>query len=94
MSAALAPAQTFCCPRCQAGWQRQPLTSRQREVYDYIAESIRTRGYAPTYTEISSRFAFAALSTVAEHITNLERKGWIARRFKESRGIVLVEVPS
>ena len=30
------------------------LTRRQREVYDYVADHIRSRGYAPSFVEIAS----------------------------------------
>lgn len=67
-----------------------PLTRRQREILDYLSEYIAERGYAPSFEEIAARFAFRSLATVHEHLTNLERKGYIRRAHNESRGIEVV----
>jgi repressor LexA len=67
-----------------------PLTRRQREILDYLAEYIRDHGYAPSFEEISRRFHFRSLATVHEHLTNLERKGCIRRQHNESRAIEIV----
>jgi repressor LexA len=67
-----------------------PLTRRQREILDYLTEYIEHRGYAPSFEEIAERFHFQSLATVHEHLTNLERKGYIRRTPNESRAIELV----
>lgn len=67
-----------------------PLTRRQREILDYITEYIDDRGYAPSFEEIAERFHFQSLATVHEHLTNLERKGFIRRTPNESRAIEIV----
>src|SRR5207248_1765479 len=38
----------------------------------------------------AQRFTFRSLATVHEHLTNLERKGYIRRAHNESRGIEVV----
>lgn len=67
-----------------------PLTRRQHEILDYLREHIADRGYAPSFEEISERFGFRSLATVHEHLTNLERKGYIRRAHNESRSIEIV----
>src|ERR1044072_8649540 len=67
-----------------------PLTRRQREILDFIVEQIRTQGYAPSFDEVARRFGFRSLATVHEHLTNLERKGFIRRAHNESRAIEIV----
>jgi repressor LexA len=67
-----------------------PLTRRQREILDYLSDYIEQRGYAPSFEEIASRFQFQSLATVHEHLTNLERKGYIRRTPNESRAIEIV----
>jgi len=67
-----------------------PLTRRQREILDYLTEYIEHRGYAPSFEEIAERFRFQSLATVHEHLTNLERKGYIRRTPNESRAIEIV----
>jgi len=67
-----------------------PLTRRQREILDFISVQISAQGYAPSFEEIAERFSFRSLATVHEHLTNLERKGYIRRAHNESRGIEVV----
>ncbi len=67
-----------------------PLTRRQREILDFISTQIGAQGYAPSFEEIAERFSFRSLATVHEHLTNLERKGYIRRAHNESRGIEVV----
>jgi repressor LexA len=64
-----------------------PLTKRQSEILKYLQEHIRDRGYAPSFEEIAEHFSFQSLATVHEHLTNLERKGYIHRTHNESRAI-------
>src|SRR5438132_8551632 len=67
-----------------------PLTKRQREILDYLAEYIDEKGSAPSFEEIAEAMGYASLATVHEHLTNLERKGVIRRSFNESRGLEVV----
>ena len=67
-----------------------PLTRRQREILDYLSDYIADRGYAPSFEEIAGKFDFGSLATVHEHLTNLERKGYIRRTPNESRAIEIV----
>ncbi|MDX2120518.1 MAG: transcriptional repressor LexA [Gemmatimonadota bacterium] len=64
-----------------------PLTKRQSEILRYLQEHIRDQGYAPSFEEIAEHFNFQSLATVHEHLTNLERKGYIHRTHNESRAI-------
>ncbi|MGH7676788.1 MAG: transcriptional repressor LexA [Gemmatimonadales bacterium] len=67
-----------------------PVTRRQREILDYLGGYIETHGYAPSFEEIAGRFGFRSLATVHEHLSNLERKGYIRRAPNESRAIEIV----
>ncbi len=64
-----------------------PLTKRQSEILAYLQEHIQTNGYAPSFEEIAENFSFQSLATVHEHLTNLEKKGYIHRTHNESRAI-------
>ena len=66
------------------------LTKRQKEIFDFIEESIRARGYAPTLEEIGERFRLSSLATVHKHVSNLEAKGLIRRKWNHSRAIEVV----
>jgi repressor LexA len=63
------------------------LTKRQNEILAYLRAAIAEQGYAPSFEEIAEQFSFASLATVHEHLTNLERKGYIRRQYNESRSI-------
>lgn len=67
-----------------------PLTRRQKQILDHIEEFIGEHGYAPSFEEIARFFGFTSLATVHEHLSNLERKGYIRKSYNESRSIELV----
>ncbi|MDH4130868.1 MAG: transcriptional repressor LexA [Gemmatimonadota bacterium] len=66
------------------------LTKRQSEVLTFLQEHIQSKGYAPSFEEIAEQFSFQSLATVHEHLTNLERKGYIHRTHNESRAIEIL----
>ena len=67
-----------------------PLTKRQKEILDLIESFIEKNGYAPSFEEIADAFGYSSLATVHEHLSNLERKGYIRKAYNESRSIELV----
>lgn len=67
------------------------LTKRQREVYEFIREKIRNRGYGPTVREIGTRFKISSPNGVMCHLKALEKKGLISREPNMSRAIMLEE---
>jgi repressor LexA len=71
-----------------------PLTKRQREILDYLAEFIQQHGYAPSLEEIGRRFSLSSLATVHKHLTNLQEKGFIRRAWNRSRSVELVPTRS
>lgn len=71
-----------------------PLTKRQKEILDYIRGFIDDYGYAPSFEEIAEAFGYSSLATVHEHLSNLERKGYIRKSYNESRSIEMVAADS
>jgi repressor LexA len=67
-----------------------PLTKRQREILNYLTAYTDKNGYAPSFEEIAESFQYSSLATVHEHLTNLERKGYIKRSYNESRSIAIL----
>ena len=67
-----------------------PLTKRQKEILDHVESFIEKNGYAPSFEEIADAFAYSSLATVHEHLSNLERKGYIRKAYNESRSIELI----
>lgn len=66
------------------------LTERQREILTFLAAYTEQNGYAPSFEEIARHFNYNSLATVHEHLTNLERKGYIRRAYNESRAIEIL----
>src|SRR5499425_3844877 len=67
-----------------------PLTKRQREILNYLTAYSEQNGFAPSFEEIAENFDYNSLATVHEHLTNLERKGYIKRSYNESRAISIL----
>ena len=63
------------------------LTDRQREVLDFISDSIRKRGYPPTLREIGSHFGIRSTNGVNDHLRALEKKGFLHREDLKSRAL-------
>jgi repressor LexA len=67
-----------------------PLTKRQREILTYLGSYSTSNGFAPSFEEIAEEFNYNSLATVHEHLSNLERKGYIKRSYNESRAIEIL----
>jgi repressor LexA len=66
-----------------------PLTSRQKEILDFIASIIRKRGYPPSLREIAEQFNIAGVRAVEKHVQALEKKGYL-RKGAGARALELV----
>ena len=66
------------------------LTKRQREIYEYLKDHIRSRGYAPSIAEIGKHFQLSSPATVHKHLSHLEGKGLIRKQQNLSRAIEVV----
>ena len=63
------------------------MTDRQRQVLDFISDSIRKRGYPPTLREIGSHFGIRSTNGVNDHLRALEKKGFLHREDLKSRAM-------
>jgi repressor LexA len=63
------------------------LTSRQREVFEFVRDLITNRGYGPTVREIGDQFGISSPNGVMCHLKALEKKGLITREPNMSRAI-------
>lgn len=87
--------QLIHCPRCRHEFstpepKQRPLTKAQAAVLAYITTYIAANGFAPSHHDVSAHFGYRSLATAHEHISNLETKGWLTRRYNEARSIALV----
>jgi len=72
----------------------ESLTSRQREIYDFIRSKIQGRGYGPTVREIGVHFHIKSPNGVMCHLKALQKKGLIHREPNMSRAIQLLDEPA
>src|SRR2546426_10752319 len=70
----------------------EPLTSRQREILEYLRFRQKIRSYPPTVREIGEAVGLSSSSTVQNHLNTLERKGYIRRDPTKSRTIEVVDI--
>ena len=68
----------------------EALTSKQREIFDFLCKHVRERGYPPSYEEIAEQFGFASPNAVTSHLKAIERKGYI-RRSEKSRALEITD---
>jgi repressor LexA len=67
------------------------LTARQREIFEFVKNMIRTKGRPPSIREIGERFEINSTNGVRAVLEALERKGYIKRDRYTSRGIELLK---
>lgn len=68
------------------------ITDRQKEVLTYISEFTEENSFPPTVREISQHFGIS-LRAIQDHITALQKKGFLSESQKRSRSIkVLADV--
>jgi repressor LexA len=63
------------------------LTGRQREILDVIERSMRDRGYPPSVREIGEAVGLTSPSTVHNHLSTLQRLGYLRRDPTKPRAI-------
>lgn len=65
----------------------------QRRIYDFIVDYMRDEGMPPTNREIGQAMKITSTGHVDYHLSMLEKKSYIVREPKKSRGIKLVNQP-
>ena len=60
------------------------LTERQQAILDFITEYVNDNGFPPSVREIGRRFGIYP-ATVQDHISALERKGYLHKKRFQSR---------
>lgn len=65
------------------------LTAKQQQIYDFIRGHIEEKGYPPTIRDICKAFEIKSPNGVMCHLKALQKKGWINRNERLSRGITI-----
>ncbi len=72
----------------------RPLRGKQAEIYSFIEKYSRMHGMPPTNREIGEAVHVRSTGHIDYHLNMLDKKGYIQREHKKSRGIkVLREEP-
>ena len=69
---------------------QEPLTERQRRVYDAIRDLISRQGFAPSLREIGQAAGLKSTSSVQHQLQVLELKGYIRRDANKGRAIEII----
>ena len=63
--------------------------ARKQKIIDFIAATVRERGYPPSVREIAAAVDLASTSAVHHHLQALEREGYLERGASHSRALRL-----
>ena len=70
---------------------RPKLTARQQEILDYIEQVVSTTGVPPSIRQIGAALGIRSTNGVRSHLKALEKKGYIHRSLRTSRGIAMLD---
>lgn len=65
------------------------LTEIQKNILDFLIEQIKGKGIPPTLADVAKHFGYKNRATVQQHFQAIEKKGYIRKNPKLSRGIEL-----
>ena len=68
-----------------------PLTDRQERLLRVIETSVTKRGYVPTLQEMATAMGITSLQGVKDHLTALERKGYLRRTPGRRRAMEIIQ---
>lgn len=67
----------------------QPISDKQRQILNYITDSVSDRGFPPSVREVGAAVGLKSPSTVHYHLKALEDAGYIKRDTGKTRAISL-----
>jgi repressor LexA len=68
---------------------QKELTEIQKSILDFLIDQIKGKGIPPTLADVAKHFGYKNRATVQQHFQAIERKGYIKKNPKLSRGIEL-----
>lgn len=66
------------------------IYKKQSQILEFLKQYISTHGAAPTLQQIADAIGVSSLATVHEHLTTLENKGLIKRKYGKARSLKLI----
>lgn len=70
---------------------RPSLTERQQQMLDFIEHVVTTTGFPPSIRQIGEALHIRSTNGVRAHLKALEKKGYIHRSLRTSRGIAMLD---
>ena len=70
---------------------QRKITDKQREILEYIKETILKKGYPPAVREICEAVRLKSTSSVHSHLEQLEKNGYIRRDPTKPRTIEIID---
>jgi repressor LexA len=67
------------------------LTTRQRQIFEFIQRHTQEKGYPPTVRDIGKAIGLTSSSTVHAHLANLERLGMLRRDPTKPRAMEVLD---
>src|SRR5689334_20180789 len=67
------------------------LTTRQRQIFEFIQRHTQDKGYPPTVRDIGKAIGLTSSSTVHAHLANLEKLGLLRRDPTKPRAMEILE---
>lgn len=68
---------------------QKELTTIQKDILDFLIDQIRGKGIPPTLADVAKHFGYKNRATIQQHFQAIEKKGYIRKSPKLSRGIEL-----
>jgi repressor LexA len=68
---------------------QKELTTIQKNILDFLIDQIKGKGIPPTLADVANHFGYKNRATVQQHFQAIEKKGYIRKSPKLSRGIEL-----
>ncbi|MFB6306859.1 MAG: LexA family protein [Flavobacteriales bacterium] len=69
----------------------KPLTTQQKEVFQFVKQYIEINDYAPTLREIKEATDISNIGLVHKNLSALDKKGYLTKEENTNRGISLTE---
>ncbi len=67
------------------------ISTKQKEILEYIKEQILSKGYPPAVREICEAVSLKSTSSVHSHLESLEKNGYIRRDPTKPRAIEIID---
>ena len=67
------------------------ITDRQKQILDFILETVQGRGYPPSVREIGEAVGLSSPSTVHSHLSALAEAGYLRRDASKPRAIEVMD---